>query len=70
MNSKIHYKCTKCSNTTYETGQLRAAGGFCGKIFDVQSVKMVTITCSNCGYSELFKKKTGTPEDILDFFTN
>lgn len=69
-SQNTHYVCPKCSNTTYESGQIRAAGGFWTKIFDIQNRKLITISCQRCGYTELYNaKKTKTAENILDFFT-
>ena len=64
------YQCPKCGNTTYETGQLRASGGFWSKIFDVQGSKYTTVTCVRCRYTELFKGSAKVIENIFDFMTN
>ena len=63
------YRCPKCGNTSYDTGQMRATGGFWSKIFDVQRRKFTTVTCTRCRYTELFAADTGTLSDIFDFFT-
>jgi uncharacterized protein len=68
--NKLNYKCPKCSNTGYETGELRAAGGFLGKIFDVQSRRFTTVTCLRCKYTEMYKADSSMLGDIFDFFTN
>lgn len=64
------YRCPKCSNNTYETGELRAAGGFWTKIFDVQSARFTTVTCAQCRYTEIFKADSSMLGNIFDFFTN
>jgi len=65
------YKCSKCGNKTYKSGEIRATGGFWTKIFNIQNRKFVTISCEKCGYSDLyFTKKAKTAENILDFFAN
>ena len=64
------YNCSKCDGLEYEKGQLRMAGGFWSKIFDVQNKKFTSITCKNCGYTEIYKKNTRTAENIFDFLTN
>ncbi len=65
------YKCPKCENNEFESGQLRATGGFWTKIFNIQNLKFITITCKKCGYTELYKDKAGgTSENILDFLAN
>lgn len=64
------YQCPRCSNTGYETGQLRATGGFLSKVFDVQSQKFTTVTCKRCRYTELFKAESSMLGNIFDLFTN
>ena len=65
-----NYKCPKCGCTQYESDQFQATGGTFAKIFDVQNKKFITISCSSCGYTELYKSSTSTGENILDFLTN
>ncbi len=67
---KKPYVCPKCGNTHYEADQLQATGGNFAKIFDVQNKKFVTISCTHCGYTELFRRETSTGMDIFDFFIN
>ena len=54
------WKCPKCENEEYEKDQFQATGGDFAKIFDVQNKKFITISCTKCGYTELYK--TGTTE--------
>ncbi|WP_198659386.1 zinc ribbon domain-containing protein [Winogradskyella aurantiaca] len=68
--NQLNYKCPKCGNRTYETGQMRAAGGTLSKIFDVQTEKYTSITCERCTYTEFFKAKTSALSNIFDLFTN
>ncbi|NQV19362.1 MAG: GTP-binding protein [Armatimonadetes bacterium] len=67
-NSK--YVCPKCGNTQYETDEFRATGGFLSKVFDVQSKKFVTVTCTNCKYTEIYKASSSMLGNIFDLFTN
>jgi uncharacterized protein len=69
-SAHMNFKCSKCSNGEYEQGELRAAGGFWSKIFDVQGAKFNTISCTNCKYTELYKKESNLAGNVLDFFTN
>ncbi len=62
------YVCQKCGNRTYEHDQFQATGGNFAKLFDVQNKKFVTITCTRCGYTELYKQQGDVGMDILDFF--
>jgi len=65
----VTYKCAKCDSPRYETGEIRAAGGFWTKIFDIQSETFVTVSCAECGYTELYKGDKNTLSNILDWFT-
>lgn len=68
--SSSKYKCEKCGNKKYKSGQIRAAGGFWQKIFDIQDKKFITISCEKCGYTDMYLAKKGsTAENVLDFFT-
>ena len=64
-----HYRCPKCGNTHYELGEIRVAGGFWSKIFDVQGSKYTALTCSHCKYTEFYKGDSRTLGNVFDFFT-
>jgi len=66
----LNYKCPKCSNTQYDTGEIRATTGFWGKIFNVQSGRFTTVTCTKCKYTEMFKAESSMLGNIFDMFTN
>jgi hypothetical protein len=68
--NQLNYKCPKCGNRSYQTGQMRATGGILSKIFDVQTEKYTSITCERCTYTEFFKAKTSALSNIFDLFTN
>lgn len=59
--------CAKCGNPTFTSDEFRATGGFWAKIFDIQSKRFVTISCDRCGYTELYKSRTSTGENVIDF---
>lgn len=65
----FNYNCPKCGNTGCETSELRATGGFLSKIFDVQSRRFTTVTCTRCQYTELFRAKSSMLGNIFDLFT-
>ena len=62
------YKCAKCGSTDYETGEFRATGGNFAKIFDIQNRKFSTVSCQQCGYTEIYKGETSKLANIFDFF--
>lgn len=62
-----NYVCPKCGNTQYDSDQFQATGGNFAKLFDVQNKKFITLSCTQCGYTELYRAKTDTGMNILDF---
>ncbi len=61
----MQYQCVKCGNNQYESDQFQATGGTFAKMFDIQNKKFTTVSCTNCGYTELYKAtSTG---NVLDF---
>ncbi len=52
------YVCAKCGNKEYTADQFQATGGNFAKIFDIQNKKFATISCTRCGYTELYNLKT------------
>lgn len=70
-NKKIDYKCVKCGESRYESGEIRTTRGFWTKIFNIQNRKFISLSCNHCGYTEFYSKdKAKTAENVLDFFTN
>lgn len=67
---KRQYVCPKCGHHAFDTDQFQATGGNFAKIFDVQNKKFITVSCLNCGYSELYKTQTTSGWNVLDFLTN
>lgn len=65
-----NYKCPKCNNRSFSTDRIATTGGGLSKIFDLQNRKFTTVSCNNCGYTEIYKTtKASTIENILDLFT-
>ena len=65
-----NWSCIKCGHNKYEIGEMRVAGSFWQKIFNVQRTKFSSVTCAKCTYREFFKGVKGsTITDIFDFFT-
>lgn len=64
---KQQYVCDKCSNTHYISDQFQATGGNFSKLFDIQNKKFITVSCSRCGFTELYRGETSDGWNILDF---
>ncbi|MBB6480437.1 zinc ribbon domain-containing protein [Spirochaeta isovalerica] len=65
-----NYRCPKCGNTRYETDEFRATGGMLSKVFDVQSKRFTTVSCTRCRFTELYKADSSMMGNIFDLFTN
>ena len=61
------FTCIKCGGQRYETDQFQATGGNFAKFFDIQNKKFITVSCSQCGYTELYKQPEEGGMNILDF---
>ncbi|MEA4891381.1 MAG: zinc ribbon domain-containing protein [Peptococcaceae bacterium] len=61
------YVCEKCGCTTYIHDQFQATGGNFAKLFDIQNKRFITISCTRCGYTELYRAETSEGMNILDF---
>lgn len=66
-DQKVQYVCPKCGCQHYVHDQFQATGGNFAKVFDIQNKKFITISCANCGYTELYKAQNSAGWDILDF---
>ena len=64
---KVEYICPKCGCNSFTNDQFQATGGTFAKLLDVQNKKFITISCSQCGYTELYKAQTSAGSNILDF---
>ncbi len=64
------YVCPKCGNTAFENSEMRATGGFLTKVFNIQTKKFTTISCSLCQYTELYKGNSSTLGNIFDFLAD
>lgn len=67
---RVPYICPKCGCRTYEQDQFQATGGNFARLFDVQNKKFYTISCTDCGYTELYRAETSSGMDVLDFLMN
>lgn len=66
----MDWRCSKCGNTENEMDQMQTTGGNFAKLFDVQNKRFITVTCTRCGYTELYKAESSAGMNILDFLMN
>ena len=66
------FKCTKCQSQGAVTKRIAAAGTGISKILDIEHNQFVTVSCKNCGYTEIYnpevlegKRTLGSILDVL-----
>lgn len=65
------FQCPKCKNSGGETSRFAATGTGLSRFFDVQHKRFITVSCRNCGFTEMYNPKilerSGKVGDVLDF---
>ena len=64
----LRYRCSHCGNSQYDVGEFRATGGFFTKVFNVQTKRFTTVTCSRCRFTEIYAADSSMLGNIFDFF--
>ncbi|MHC4895195.1 MAG: zinc ribbon domain-containing protein [Planctomycetota bacterium] len=62
------WTCPKCNHHDYESSEFRATGGILSKIFDIQTRRFSTVTCSRCSFTEMYRTKQSGLGNVFDFF--
>ena len=60
--------CPKCDRAETDIGTISTTGGGLSKMFDIQTNRFTVVTCTNCGYSELYRDDTPGASDVVDVF--
>ena len=60
--------CPKCGHGEAEVGTISTTGGGLSKWFDVQTNRFQVVSCTHCGYSELYRDDASGASDIVDVF--
>lgn len=64
------YTCIKCNGTDYRRDEMRAEGGFWSAAFDVSTNRFSAVSCTRCGYTELYRTNLGSGSKVFDFLTS
>ena len=59
------FSCSKCRNSQYETEEIRTTGKY-SRFFDMQNKKFTAVSCTQCGYTEIFKGDSSGLGNFLD----
>lgn len=69
--AKTSYICEKCKSVECRTGEIRTTGAGISRFLNLQNQKYSTVSCSKCGYTELYRMDGGgVAGNILDVLTN
>ena len=49
------WSCPKCSHKEYDLDEMRVAGSFWTKIFNIQNKKYTSVSCTKCSYTEFLR---------------
>lgn len=60
--------CPKCGHTDADVGTISTTGGGLSKMFDIQTNRFEVVSCTNCGYSELYRDVGSGTSDLVDVF--
>jgi predicted nucleic-acid-binding Zn-ribbon protein len=60
--------CPKCGHTETEVGKISTTGDGLSKMFDIQTNSFRVVSCTSCGYSELYRDTGSGGSDIVDVF--
>jgi predicted nucleic-acid-binding Zn-ribbon protein len=68
---KRKYSCSKCEGTRFDAGEIRTTGSGISRFMNLQHKKFTTVSCTNCGYTELYRTGPGgTVGNILDILSS
>lgn len=68
MDRDGDYGCPKCGHTETDVGEISTAGGGLSRMFDIQTNAFRVVSCTSCGYSELYRDTGSGASDIVDVF--
>jgi predicted nucleic-acid-binding Zn-ribbon protein len=58
--------CPKCGHTETDVDDIATSGTGLSKMFDIQNRTFTVVTCTNCGYSELYRANSSG--NLVDLF--
>ena len=69
MSEHPKWRCPKCANAEFGSGRFRAVGGTLSRLFDVQNRKFTTVSCTRCGFAEVYEASSSAFGKVFDSFT-
>ena len=62
------FSCAKCHNTEYVTEEIRTTGKY-SRFFDIQNKKFTAVSCTRCGFTEIFRGDSSMLGNFLDILS-
>ena len=66
---KREFTCVKCNTTEFKSGEIRTTGSGISRFFNLQNQKFLTASCTNCGYTELFRVDGSGVGNLFDILS-
>lgn len=63
------FSCAKCHHNQYDTEEIRTTGKY-SRFFDIQNKKFIAVSCTQCGYTEIFKGNSSMLGNFLDILSS
>jgi predicted nucleic-acid-binding Zn-ribbon protein/peroxiredoxin len=60
------FSCAKCGGSASERYEVSTAGGWISRIANFQRRKFIAVSCSACGYTDLYRARSGAAANIAD----
>lgn len=65
-----NFTCGKCKSGQFKTGAIRTTGSGLSRFLNLQNQKYSTVSCKNCGFTELYRTDGGGGlGNVLDFLS-
>ena len=61
------FSCSKCQHTEFETQEIRTTGKY-SRFFDIQNKKFTAVSCTQCGFTEIYRGDSSMLGNIFDLF--
>ncbi|MBC8453293.1 MAG: hypothetical protein H8D69_02330 [Chloroflexi bacterium] len=62
------YECDKCHAADYKAGEIRTTGSGMSRLLNLQNQKYQTVSCTNCGFTELYRLDGSGFGNVIDMF--
>ena len=60
------YVCPKCGSEFYAEDMVQRTGGNLSRYLDVHTKRFNTVTCADCGYTEIYNMDSSLCMDLID----